>query len=382
MNTNKTKNASTYTYNENRLSTPGDIKVVMISGDKRILDKESYPYRRMVGYSNLVSGLYVLVKGESRAVRDIYENNLNIYNVYADNKLAYIYGLYKKGRTILNSLSGDRVVITVQDPFFHGFVGMLLSRLYGYPLEVQVHTDITDIIQKSKLKKVISRKVLAYATGVRTVSAGARDALIKYIPQILQKIEVLPVAVDSPGFTPVAKYSINPTILVVSRLEKEKNIMFSIKIFKKLLEHIPHAKMRIVGEGSALQDLIDYTRSNNIDAHVEFAGYSNNIYEEYAAAQVLLHTARFEGFGMVFVEAGICGLPIVSTDVGVAPEITDVILESGKTEEFVEVLVALLSDKEEWQRLSAYTHKHAQKFIMSKEVYNRSIVTLWEKVLS
>jgi glycosyltransferase involved in cell wall biosynthesis len=43
--------------------------------------------------------------------------------------------------------------------------------------------------------------------------------------------------------------------------------------------------------------------------------------QEYRQASVLLHLARYESFGLPFIEAAAFGAPVVTTPVGIAPEL-------------------------------------------------------------
>jgi glycosyltransferase involved in cell wall biosynthesis len=54
---------------------------------------------------------------------------------------------------------------------------------------------------------------------------------------------------------------------------------------------------------------------------VHFLGLRDDIPELMNSADVLVHPARKEGFGLVLAEALAAGLPIVATDVGGIPEV-------------------------------------------------------------
>ena len=57
---------------------------------------------------------------------------------------------------------------------------------------------------------------------------------------------------------------------------------------------------------------------------VTFLGWQNDINDiagYYKSADVLLVTSLYEGYGLQMVEARIAGIPVISTDVGVAREV-------------------------------------------------------------
>ena len=58
---------------------------------------------------------------------------------------------------------------------------------------------------------------------------------------------------------------------------------------------------------------------------IEFVGWQNDLASFYKTANVFVQTSFFEGYGLSLIEAGLYGLPIITTPVGIAQE-----LEHGK----------------------------------------------------
>jgi len=85
---------------------------------------------------------------------------------------------------------------------------------------------------------------------------------------------------------------------------------------------------------------------------------------------------------MVFIEAGMCALPIVSTRVGVAPDITGLSFDIDNRQMITDSIVDILSDENLWKKESLHCQLNAQKFIISQDEYNKKITNQWEKTLS
>jgi len=232
------------------------------------------------------------------------------------------------------------------------------------------------------IRYIMSRYTIMHSQSIRVVSEKNKEYIATQFPLYSGNVAVLPVLVDATPFRKIASFSLTPHILVVSRLEKEKNIQEALHICKDILAHVPTARLRIAGQGSREQELLDTARSLDIDTKVEFLGFRKDIDEVYADSQILLHTAPAEGFGLVFVEAGLSALPIIGYKSGILPEISDMYAVVGDRDALVRYATAILSDASLWKEHSERVHARAQKYIMTPDVYRRSLVGLWRNMLS
>lgn len=220
----------------------------------------------------------------------------------------------------------DHMVISCQDPFETGLVGYMVSKRSGIPLHIQIHTDIgspffkkSSVLNRARL--LIARFVLKQAGSVRVVSPTIKSYLIKTYGIPGDKITILPVVTN---FHPMDRREQNEQyVLMVSRLEKEKQVDRAIDIFRRVLVSKPHFILKIAGSGREETRLKQITKSLGIERNVHFLGNVKNVAPLYAHASCLLHTSCYEGFGLVLFEAMQAGCPIVSTDVGIAKDLKE-----------------------------------------------------------
>ncbi|MEK7613187.1 MAG: glycosyltransferase, partial [Patescibacteria group bacterium] len=85
----------------------------------------------------------------------------------------------------------------------------------------------------------------------------------------------------------------------------------------------------VLGRGSELNSLQSLAQELGIEANVVFEPYQDP-FPFYKAADLLLLTSQYEGYGMVIVEALLSGCPVVSLDVGIAGEAGALIAPSGE----------------------------------------------------
>jgi glycosyltransferase involved in cell wall biosynthesis len=81
------------------------------------------------------------------------------------------------------------------------------------------------------------------------------------------------------------------------------------------------AQLVVVGDGELRRELQGYTQQLGIGPHVHFLRYRCNAAAMMPGFDVFVHPSRWEGFGLVFLEAMAAGLPIVATQQGSIPEI-------------------------------------------------------------
>lgn len=232
-------------------------------------------------------------------------------------------------------------VVTAQDPFETGLLSWLVARMTGARLHIQVHTDFlaphfTGPV--NRIRRIIARFVLARADRVRVVSNRIKESLVtNNYP--LSTISVLPIFVD------IAKYKgahagilagrfsrFSVRFLVVSRLEREKNVALALDAFAAAAPQ--DACLIIVGDGSERGTLLKQAERLGIMARTFFEGLADPA-PYYAASDLVLVPSRYEGYGRVIVEALAAGKPVLATDVGIARDAGAIVADEAH---FVEAL--------------------------------------------
>lgn len=114
-------------------------------------------------------------------------------------------------------------------------------------------------------------------------------------------------------------------------------------------------------------------------------GPVEDVVKAYQESSIFVLSSRFEGFGMVLIEAMACGLPVVSFDCPAGPDeiITDgvdgLLVPSGDVHALAEKLMVLMSDDNLRRRLGQQARQTAQRYEMTT-IANQWIA-LFEKVI-
>jgi len=124
-------------------------------------------------------------------------------------------------------------------------------------------------------------------------------------------------------------------IIMVSRIEtKIKDYNTLLDAYQVFLKENPTVKLYLLGDGPNRKEIEDMISERKLEKNVIILGQKNNPYVWIKNSECLIHSSKYEGFGMVLVEAMILGIPVISTNCPVGPR---EILEDGKNGVLVEV---------------------------------------------
>jgi len=165
----------------------------------------------------------------------------------------------------------------------------------------------------------------------------------------------------------------------VSRLTEQKDLQTLLRAFRIVRNSITNAKLIIIGIGPLEDELKEIASDLKIIDDIYWVGKTANVFDYMQIFNVFVLTSRYEGFGLVLLEAMSMNLPIVSSNNSAFPEVLGKdfigLCETGNENIFAERMVNVLNDKFKMELLSQ-TAIRRQLFtpeIMSKrvnEIYN------------
>ncbi len=111
-------------------------------------------------------------------------------------------------------------------------------------------------------------------------------------------------------------------VLYVGSLSNEKGLGDLLTAMVRVLESVETAVLLVIGGGSR-DTFLSKAKALGISSHVRFFGRASDseVVKAYSIADVFVLPSHTESFGIALVEAAAAGVPIVSTQVGVASEI-------------------------------------------------------------
>lgn len=149
---------------------------------------------------------------------------------------------------------------------------------------------------------------------IATLSTSSAD-------EIEQRLRLRHVAIVNPGisefFTPGGPKSSAPLAVAVGRLVTVKRFDLLVSAFIKVRQHIPTARLVIVGEGYLRSELEEQIAAAGAQEWIVLQGHIEDdaLRELYRQAWVLTSASLREGWGMSITEAAACGTPSVVSDI-------------------------------------------------------------------
>jgi glycosyltransferase involved in cell wall biosynthesis len=178
------------------------------------------------------------------------------------------------------------------------------------------------------------------------------------------------VAIPNPlSFVPT---SVSPLtakrVVAVARYSHEKGIDLLLQAWAKVQSRHTDWMLEVYGDGDTTP-YIRQMQSLGIDAsRCRLNGRTDNVEKVYCQSSIYVLSSRFEGFGMVIVEAMACGLPVVAFDCPWGPRsiIRDgedgLLVENGHTDALADTLSRVMGDSTLRSTLAENARRNVERF--------------------
>ena len=262
-------------------------------------------------------------------------NNLTIYRKYTQHFFINRYTPFEYLKAIHWKLShklfkkyitieGLPDIIHSHNILYSGFCADQIFKKYNIPYLITEHSsDYFNHYSLDFLKKV--PELIKNTSGLFTVSK--KNSITLKSKLNIAKVGVIPNIV-SKEFEYFDRKGLKKdnrifNFIIVANLIKIKNIFLALDSFRILLKTQKDVHLKIIGEGPEKNLIKQYINQNNLSKHVSLMGRLSQlkVKDEYYKSDCLIVTSHYETFCNVIIEAMMCGLKVISTDVGIANEV-------------------------------------------------------------
>ena len=247
-----------------------------------------------------------------------------------------------------------------------GWLAGACRQLFGLRTIIYVHGEEISTRTRYDEGGQRRRRAFAAADGIVAVSRFTEDTLIRGFGVPPEKIELVSNGVDLARFMPlprprhlVDRYGLDGrrVLLTVSRLYARKGMDRVIESLPTVLQRFPDLVYLSVGEGSYRSTLENLAAYHDVNRSVVFAGAvpDYELTDHYSLGDVFIMANRempdgeTEGFGLVFLEANACGLPVIAGRAGgsvdaVTDQVNGLVVDGDDTAAIAAAIIRMFED--------------------------------------
>jgi glycosyltransferase involved in cell wall biosynthesis len=172
--------------------------------------------------------------------------------------------------------------------------------------------------------RFVERALAHRASEVITITDALARFQVERVGLPAEKVEVIHYGLDE---LPAA-WGANPAdglqpdaqvLLAVCRLEAQKGVDVAVRALPEIRARHPRAELVVLGEGPQRSELEHLAQRLEVPVHL--LGRVPDVAAWLRRADLLVHPARWEGFGLALLEAMLAAKPVVATKVSSIPEI-------------------------------------------------------------
>ncbi len=175
-----------------------------------------------------------------------------------------------------------------------------------------------------------------------------------YNPVSFKQIEVSP--------------SRDSSLLFVGRLyEFQKGLDILVEVMRKIVETKPDVRLTVVGDGPDRGKFEQQIIGAGLTSNIKLVGMTSNVENYYNNASIFLHTSRYEGFGVVLIEAMAFGVPVIAFHNNGPDEIIEngkngILIERFNIDKYAKSVISLLENENDYRALSNHARERAEDF--------------------
>ena len=277
----------------------------------------------------------------------------------------------------------------------HAYAGYMAKQMLAQegifiPMVTTLHgTDITLVGSHPFYKPAVTFSI-NNSDAVTSVSQSLKDDTLRLF-NIKKEIEVVPNFIDTKKYENLYSNcereliaSNNEKIIThISNIRKVKRVDDVIEIFDRIQKKIP-AKLVIVGDGPEKESLENLCKKKGIDEKVLFVGNSHEVDKILCFSDLFILPSEHESFGLVALEAMVCGVPVISSNAGGLPEVnihgeSGYLSDVGNVDEMAKNALKILENNDTHQLFKRKAKENAQRFEtklivpLYEEIYKKSL---------
>ncbi|WP_318344731.1 glycosyltransferase family 4 protein [Flagellimonas baculiformis] len=281
---------------------------------------------------------------------------IQLHNISLRNStIAYMLGYFKGVKKIISDIDPD--IILVCDDGIKGFFVPFFNNGKTIVYERHVSKVVEQGEGKGSFSKRISTKIKYKLMDIGAKKFDSFIVLTEGNRKEWKSPNVRVIANPLPIFPEGVSALTEKKVIAVGKHCYQKGYDRLLMAWEVVTKQHPDWTLEIFGLSHPKHNLDQWSKNLRIDHTVNLKSPAKDIYNHYLNSSFHVLSSRYEGFGMVIIEAMACGLPSISFDCPHGPSdiITDhhngLLVENGNIEEMANSICKLIEDENLRKRL-------------------------------
>ncbi len=215
------------------------------------------------------------------------------------------------------------------------------------------------------------------------LNAWTKQTLGFKTPIYLRNFSTIPVLSDQ---LPVVKGEQGKRLVCLANLRYQKDILFLLSSFKKVVGQVPAASLHLIGrdDNDAYSDSIKtFISENNLEENVIIYGSRNDTSNLLAQMDVGVISSQIEGLPIALLEYGMSKLAVVVTDIGACAEVVGdcgKVVKNGDLESMSAALLDYLENPDK-RNQDAATYHNRVKQLYGEQQYMERLLPVYNSLI-
>ena len=298
---------------------------------------------------------------------NIFESNLNV-----EDKEVYLQEFKNKLEESLDLKSFD---VIHAHYWLSGLIAKEISNEFDIPFVFTSHS-LGVFLDGYNKERVDCEKIVMTSSDLVTASSEFENMLIAETYKVDEnKIKKIIPGVDREIFSPDLSIKRENIFLSIGRIQEQKGQLQTLEFLHNFRKIVNDFRCIFIGGPSGkygdeyLLELEQTVKDFNLETHVEFLDNleQTKIIELLNKAKLLIHTSRFETFGLVAIEANTMGVPVLTINNGSLMEIIENNKNGYLSENLIDIEVNnfvshLLNEDRKFQEVSLSCIEKSKKY--------------------
>ena len=315
------------------------------------------------------------------------ENN-QFLNSWNEEKNVTIINLPSRDKIFFKSvLALNKIIKKENIKIIHSFFPNEMFIAYSLKLvnpKLRIIRSFEGNVKRSNSVRLLSRMILPHFDRIIFISKYVRDFYEEITKRCKYKLTI-----DNAGYH-ISEYknrekSYNCKIVSVAGLNKMKNVFMYAEIGRVLASRNFPFTMKVIGYGPLENELKEKIIKYKIEKSVILLGRQDTPEPYYDEADIYIHPADKEGFGITVAEAMSSGLPVIVSDKGGVPELVKnmddgIIVDAYDPEKWADAIITLHNNRDLYNKLSKNGHTTYKKRF-TPEIYAQNLDFVYDELI-